>query len=114
MGHQHDIVSAQVLKRARTAAGLSVRELARRAGTSHPTVLAYENGRKAPSVAVFLRLLEACGFAVELELEKRIREADGLERGEELRQVLELAEQFPSKMSRHLDTPRFGVSGQSA
>lgn len=108
MGERHDIAGAQTLRNARLAAGLSVRELARRAGTSHPTVLAYENGRKTPSVAVFLRLLEACGFAVDFDMHKRIREADGLPRGEELRQVLELAGEFPARVSRHMDLPRFG------
>ncbi|MDZ7685774.1 MAG: helix-turn-helix transcriptional regulator [Gammaproteobacteria bacterium] len=104
-----------VLRRAREGAGVSVRELARRAGTSHPTILAYETGKKMPSIAVFLRLLEACGFAVDLDMEKRIRERDGVERGEELRQVLELAEQFPARMTRHLDLPCFGdVNGQPA
>lgn len=111
----HSHFSGLVLRSARERAGLSVRELARRAGTSHPTILAYETGKKTPSVAVFLRLLEACGYAVDFDMEKRIRERDGLERGEELRQVLELAEQFPARMSRHLELPRFGyVDGRAA
>lgn len=102
-------LTGAALRQARLAAGLGVRELAKRAGTSHSTLLAYESGRKIPSIVVFLRVLEACGYAVELEMEKRVRERDGLDRGEELRQVLELAEQFPVRIERELDAPRFGA-----
>lgn len=99
---------ARTLRDARAAAGLSLRALARRAGTSHPTLLAYEQGRKVPGTATFVRILEACGLAVDFALSPRIRERDGLDRGEELAQVLLLAEQFPVRASRHLDCPRFG------
>src|SRR5262249_40277574 len=95
---------ARTLRRAREAAGLTLRALAQRAGTSHPTLLAYEQGTKTPSVVTFMRILDACGYAVDFELSKRIRERDGLDRGEELAQVLELAAQFPA---RHAKTLRF-------
>ena len=36
------------LRAARHAAGLTQRGLAARAGTSHPTIAAYESGRKVP------------------------------------------------------------------
>lgn len=85
------------LRQARQTAGLGLREAARLAGTSHATFKAYETGAKTPSVTTFLRLVEACSFSVDLELKPRIRSANGLERGNELLQVLELAEQFPSK-----------------
>jgi transcriptional regulator with XRE-family HTH domain len=86
---------------------LSLRELARRAGTSHATLLAYENATKVPTVATFMRVLESSGYAVDIQLSPRIRERDGLDRGEELRQVLELAEQFPARLSRTLTCPKF-------
>lgn len=98
---------AGTLKRARARAGLSLRELAKRAQTSHPTLLAYEQGKKAPSAQTFLRILTACGFAVDFELSPRIRESDGLERGRELETVLELAAQFPARHSRKLTYPKF-------
>ncbi|MAT83327.1 MAG: hypothetical protein CMQ43_12215 [Gammaproteobacteria bacterium] len=98
---------ALTLRRARLDAGLSLRELARRAGTSHATILAYEQGTKTPGAATFLRLLEACGYGVQIRLDRRIRERDGLERGEELEQVLRLAEQFPVKVARHMSYPRW-------
>lgn len=97
---------AATLSRARREAGLSLRELARRAGTSHATILAYERGTKVPGAATFLRLLEACGYAVDIRLHRRIRERDGLERGDELEQVLRLAEQFPVRVPRRMDYPR--------
>ena len=99
---------AAVLSAARAAAGLGLRELARRAGTSHATLSQYERGSKVPSVEVFLRLLEATDHAVDFALRPRVRERNGLARGEELAQVLELAEQFPSNPSRMLQFPRFG------
>lgn len=97
-----------ILVTARHDAGLSARELARLAGTSHATLLAYEAGRKVPSVATFVRILEACGYAVDVELERRIRHADGIPRGEELEAVLNLAAQFPARMSREMRHPIFG------
>lgn len=52
----------ELLKRARRSAGLSQQELARRAGTSRPTLSAYEHGRKSPTVATFARLLAEAGW----------------------------------------------------
>lgn len=98
---------ASTLASARQQAGLSLRELARRAGTSHPTLLAYETGRKSPSIAVFLRILNACGYAVDIELSPRVRWQDGIPRGEELEAVLALAAEFPARASRRMDYPRF-------
>ncbi len=98
---------ASLLRSARAAAGLSLRALAERAGTSHATLSAYENGRKVPSVTTYVRILEACGNAVDVQLQPRFRERDGIPRGEELEAVLALASQFPAKASRHLDLPVF-------
>src|SRR5262249_22278289 len=53
--------------RARTSAGLTQEELARRAGTSRPTVSAYEHGRKSPMVATFARLLAEAGWELSAE-----------------------------------------------
>ncbi len=50
-----------VVRGARERAGLTQGELARRAGTSRPTVSAYEAGRKSPSLATAQRLLAALG-----------------------------------------------------
>ncbi|KYH44163.1 helix-turn-helix transcriptional regulator [Branchiibius sp. NY16-3462-2] len=53
---------ASLLEEARAAAGLSQAALAAAAGTSRPTLSAYENGRKSPSIQTASRLLEAAGF----------------------------------------------------
>ena len=100
-------VAARTLAEARARAGLSLREVARRAGTSHATLHAYETGAKSPSAATFLRLLDACGFAVDLVLSPRIRWQDGIYRGDELESVLDLAAQFPARAARHMDYPVF-------
>jgi predicted transcriptional regulator len=103
------VIAADLLRSARTDAGLSLRETARRAATSYSTLHDYETGRKTPSVTVFLRLIEACGYALDFNLTPRIRWQDGIYRGDELEQVLKLAGQFPSKAPRYMDYPRFGA-----
>jgi transcriptional regulator with XRE-family HTH domain len=59
--------AAKLLERARTGAGLTQEELARRAGTSRPTLSAYEHGRKSPMVATFARLLAEAGWELGAE-----------------------------------------------
>ena len=101
--------AADVLHRARKRAGLSLRAAAERAATSHATLVAYEKGRKSPSVTTYLRILHAYGYAADIELSPRIREQDGYPRGEELEEVLELAAQFPARHAKKLTYPRFGA-----
>lgn len=60
-------VSAELLERVRQEAGLSQEELASRAGTSRPTLSAYEHGRKSPTLATVERLLESAGFELTAE-----------------------------------------------
>jgi transcriptional regulator with XRE-family HTH domain len=55
-----------LLVEARRAAGLNQGELAERAGTSRPTLSAYEHGRKTPTVDTMSRLLAAAGARIEL------------------------------------------------
>lgn len=100
--------AAELLRQARLRAGLTLRSAAEKAATSHATLAAYEAGRKVPAVSTFLRLLRAYGFAVDIELAPRIREADGQPRGAELEAVLALAEQFPARHRKTLAYPRFG------
>jgi transcriptional regulator with XRE-family HTH domain len=103
--HDREQVAA-TLRRARREAALSLRQIAERAGTSHATIAAYEKGTKTPGAATFVRLLEACGYGVEIRLSPRIRSRDGLDRGDELEQALRLAEQFPVRISRRMNYPR--------
>lgn len=52
----------KLLEQARMGAGLTQDELANRAGTSRPTLSAYEHGRKSPTVATFARILAEAGL----------------------------------------------------
>jgi transcriptional regulator with XRE-family HTH domain len=54
--------AAELLERVRVSSGLTQEELARRAGTSRPTLSAYEHGRKSPTVDTFVRLLSGAGW----------------------------------------------------
>lgn len=81
--------AATILRRAREISGLSQAELARRAGMAAPTVSAYENGRRDPTVTNLLRLLEAAG------LDLALQESVGVHRGRRLDQVLDLASVLP-------------------
>ncbi len=96
---------SSTLRNARKRAGLSARELAKRAGSSHSTILAYETGRKMPSTATFVRLIDACGFAVDFHLSPRIRGDASYPRGKELEDVMNLAAQFPADHDETLAYP---------
>jgi transcriptional regulator with XRE-family HTH domain len=96
------MTAAQALRDARRRAGLTLRELADRADTSHSTLSAYESGRKVPTVATLERVLRAAGFALDLELTPR-----PTDRGRELEAVLELASHFPARHAPTLDLPPF-------
>jgi len=58
-----------VLLRARSAAGLSQRALAARAGTSQPAIARYERGVATPSWETLQRLAAACGRRLKLNAE---------------------------------------------
>lgn len=53
-----------LIERARTQAGLTRQELARRAGTSRPTLSAYEHGHKSPRLDTVERILGEAGFTL--------------------------------------------------
>jgi transcriptional regulator with XRE-family HTH domain len=94
------------LRRARLRAGLSLRELAARADTSHSALAAYESARVTPSVGTFDRVLAAAGFTTSLSLTPLV--APDRERGAELIDVLELAARFPARHQPNLEFPAFG------
>jgi chemotaxis signal transduction protein/DNA-binding XRE family transcriptional regulator len=60
--------AARILTDARRRAGISQRELARRAGTSQAAVARIELARQSPSIETLRRLVAACGIDLELEL----------------------------------------------
>ena len=94
-----------MLKYVRHKAGLSARELARRVGSSHSTILAYEGAKKVPLMTTFMRLIHACGFSVDFEVSPRMRGEQNNPKGQELEQVLALAAEFPARHTQGPDTP---------
>jgi len=60
---------ADILRDARRRAGLSQRELAKRAGTSQAVISAYENGQREPGVNQFQKVIAATGFGLRLTLD---------------------------------------------
>lgn len=99
---------SRTLRRARLRAGLSLRVLAARAGTSHATLAAYEAGRAVPRVDTLDRILRAAGYASDIDVAWRpdATTADRKAKGEELRQALQLAAMFPARHSQRLRFPQ--------
>ncbi len=60
-----------LLQEARTRAGLTQRELARRAGTAQSVVARVERGQTSPTLETLARLLAATGFNLDMELVPR-------------------------------------------
>ncbi len=63
---------ATLVREARTRAGLSQRELARRAGTAQSVVARVESGATSPTWDTLSRLLSATGFSLDINLEPSI------------------------------------------
>jgi transcriptional regulator with XRE-family HTH domain len=59
------IKAGELLRSARRRAGLTQRELARRAKVPQPTIAAIEAGRQEPRYGTLARLLRAAGFEVD-------------------------------------------------
>lgn len=89
-----------MIAEARRRSGLTIRQLARRAATSHSAIAAYESGAKTPNTATLERLVLACGFDIHVELLPRAPFEDRARRGRELLEVIDLADQFPSAHRR--------------
>jgi transcriptional regulator with XRE-family HTH domain len=62
-----------LIHESRRAAGMTQLELATCAGTAQPAVAAYESGARTPNLATLERLLDACGYDVELLARPRVR-----------------------------------------
>ena len=60
--------AARLLRQARTHAGLTQRELARRADTAQSVIARIESGATSPSWETLSRLLEIAGFALDVAL----------------------------------------------
>lgn len=53
---------------ARRDAGLSQRELAKRAGTSQAAIAAYESGRRSPTLETLVRIVRAAGQDLRIQV----------------------------------------------
>ena len=65
--------SGQLLRSARERAGLSQRELARRAGTAQSVIARIELGRTKPALETLERIMGAAGFRLSLGLVPLLR-----------------------------------------
>ena len=57
-----------LIKLARWDSGLSQRELARRAGTSQAAIVAYESGKRSPTVETLARIIRASGRDLRIQV----------------------------------------------
>ena len=106
--------AAHTFRQARHAAGLSLRQLAERAGTSHATLAAYEAGRSVPRLDTLDRILRAAGYATDIDMVHRpdATAAERRAKGEEFRQALELAAMFPARHAKRLRFPPSRPAGR--
>jgi transcriptional regulator with XRE-family HTH domain len=58
-----------LVKEARRRAGLTQRQLAERAGTTQSAIARLETGQTNPSFDLVVRLIEACGFRLDVFLD---------------------------------------------
>ncbi|MBM3670793.1 MAG: helix-turn-helix transcriptional regulator [Actinobacteria bacterium] len=96
-----------IVQKTREHAGISKRELARRAHTSPAAVVAYESGTRDPTVGTLERLVAATGATLVVEIEP-VRHLDPSVSAQRLAEVLELADRLPRRRaSRRLAYPPF-------
>lgn len=94
--------AARLLRTARRRAGLSQRELADAAGVAQPAIARIESGRVQPRVDTLDRLLEACGW----DLEVAPRLGIGIDRTV-MRRLLRLSE--PERFRLAVDEARIAA-----
>jgi len=99
---------ATLLTRCRLRAGLSQRELARRAETSAAAVCLYERGERVPRVDTLTRLVAATGSTLEL-VATSPPPLDLASNARELEELLALADQLPQRPAGNLEAPPFAA-----
>lgn len=67
-------MTGALIERARRLAGLTQGQLAELAGTSRPTLSAYESGRKSPTLTTTERILAEAGHRLDIEPRVTFRE----------------------------------------
>ena len=96
---------ATLLTRRRHQAGLTQRQLARRAGTSAAAVCLYEQGARVPRVDTLARLLAATGATLELGATVDPPSLDPAANGRALEDLLDLADHLPHRAPGELRFP---------
>jgi transcriptional regulator with XRE-family HTH domain len=100
--------AALAIRTAREHAGLSKRELARRAATSPAAIVAYESGTRDPTVGTLARIVQATGAVGLIELEPGPARPDRAASARALVDVLGLADAIPLRpAARELPYPPF-------
>lgn len=98
--------AATLLARTRRRAGLTQRELARRAGTSAAAVCLYESGQRIPRVDTLTRLIAATDANIELRASGAAH-IDTSANARTLEDLLELADHLPRRNDPDLSAPIF-------
>lgn len=99
--------AATIISTSRRRAGLSQRELARRAGTSAAAICLYESGQRQPRVDTLTRVVASCGGRLDVCLARPPATIDLAANARRLEAVLELAAHLPSRPSPQIDAPVF-------
>ncbi len=68
---------ADLIREARTLAGLTQEELEKRSGRKRSLIARWEQGSVSPSIDNFLAVIEACGYELPLVLVPREASLDG-------------------------------------
>ncbi len=87
--------AARTIRIARERAGISKRELARRAGTSPAAIVRYESGQTSPTVGTLNRILEVAGWRIAVEIVAC--PSVGKRNGIILKRVLDLVDALPKR-----------------
>jgi transcriptional regulator with XRE-family HTH domain len=98
--------AALAIRTAREHAGLSKRELARRAATSPAAIVHYEAGTRDPTVGTLVRIIEATGVVGVIDLAAGPPRPTPVVNARRLAAVLDLAERLPRRAAaRDLEYP---------
>ena len=102
------MAGADTITEARTRAGISKRELARRARTCPAAIVEYESGRRSPTVDTLARLIDACGMGYNITLYSTAARERRNTAGKRLSEVLALADTLPHRaVARKCGFPSF-------
>jgi transcriptional regulator with XRE-family HTH domain len=102
------MASARLIAAARERAGLTLRELAERTGTSAAAICEYEAGRRIPRVDTLERILAGTGAALDLQVRWATPPTIDVERNARiLEDLLDLVDHLPHERRGPLTAPPF-------